>query len=70
MHHRNSENTNIWIDAAGRELVSRLVPGRPTCDEVKLAMQYASKARARHFCRWVYRFKQALRHLIIPTYKG
>lgn len=70
MHHRNVEEAHIWMDAAGRELVSRLSPRRPTQDDIHQAMCCARRTRARHFRRNMYRWCQALRHLLISAYKG
>ena len=56
MHHRKADQPTIWLGAEGRELVSRLSPHRPTCDEIDHATCYASRARARHFRRRLYRW--------------
>lgn len=51
MHHRKGDDAHIWMDAEGRELVSRLNPRRPTCDEINQANCYARRVRSRQFRR-------------------
>lgn len=56
MHRHKIDGAHIWIDAAGRELVSRLSPCRPTQDDIDHATSYAHRARARNFRRRLYRW--------------
>jgi len=51
MHHHKIDGAHIWMDAAGRELVSRLSPRRPAQDDIDQAMCYARRARSRQFRR-------------------
>lgn len=70
MHRHKIDGAHIWMDAAGRELVSRLSLHRPTQDDIDQAMRYARRARSRHFRRNLRRWVQALRRLLISAYKG